>query len=218
MDFTSNAMRHLPTALGTILLILAGIYTVGCAPENDASSDVADTAEAEVDAAAAEEGSLQRPPRVGDETRESPNATTSQAIGTAEITITYGRPAVKDRDVFGGLEPYGDVWRAGANEATVFHTTDDVTINGEPLPAGVYSLFAIPNPDTWTLIFNRTAEQWGAFDYAEEADALRVEATPESGPHNEWLDYSFEDLSDTAATAVLHWSTTRVPFTIAVAE
>lgn len=155
------------------------------------------------------------PPRAN-EARPSPNARVSQDIGTATVTVTYGRPAVKGREVFGGLEEYGAVWRAGANEATVFAVTDDVTIEGQPLPAGVYGFFAIPNEDEWTLIFNNQAAQWGAFDYDESQDALRVTVQPEEGPQQEWLQYSFEDLTGTSARAVLHWDTVRVPFTIAV--
>ncbi len=157
---------------------------------------------------------LEMPARAANEIRPSPNAGTSQAIGMTEIHITYGRPGVKGRTVYGGLEPYGQVWRAGANEATVFKTTHDVLINGEMLPSGVYGFFAIPDPDGWTLIFDSRADQWGAFDYSEKTDVLRVTATPETGAHKEWLEYSFENLTDSSATAVLHWGTTRVPFTI----
>ena len=198
----------------SILLVFSAFGLAACeaeeAPQAAAETDVTEEAPpGGVMAAAA------IPPRA-DEARPSPNARVNQTIGTTEVTITYGRPGVKGRDVFGGLEPYGQVWRAGANEATVFHATGDVTINGEPLPAGVYGFFAIPGEDEWTLIFNREAEQWGAFDYDEEQDALRVKVTPEEGPHQEWLEYYFENLSDTSATAVLHWAETRVPFTVAV--
>ncbi len=205
MLLRGRLVRSLTFAL---FCLLVSSCTSDDASRNDATIADADTAQTEAPSAP------EMPVRAANEVRPSPNAGITQAIGTTEIQITYGRPAVKGRDVFGGLEPYDSVWRAGANEATVFRTTRDVTINGEPLPAGVYGFFAIPEPDEWTLIFNRTASQWGAFDYDEEADALRVTATPESGPHQEWLDYSFENLSDSSATAVLHWATTRVPFTI----
>jgi hypothetical protein len=155
------------------------------------------------------------PPRAS-EARPSPNARVEQTVGTTVVTNNFGRPSVKGRQVFGGLEPNGAVWRAGANEATVFSVSGDVTVNGQTLPAGVYGFFAIPNEGAWTLIFNAVAEQWGAFDYEESQDVLRVTATPESGPHQESLDYYFEDLSPTSATAVLHWDTVRVPFVIAV--
>lgn len=192
----------------TLFCLLISSCTSDDSSQSGATSAVDDTLQSD------DQATLEMPVRARHEVRPSPNAATSQTIGTTEMHITFGRPGVKGRDVFGGLEPYGSVWRAGANEATVFRTTRDVTINGDALPAGVYSFFAIPEPDEWTLIFNRRANQWGAFDYNEETDALRVTATPETGPHKEWLDYSFENLTDSSATAVLQWATTRVPFTI----
>ncbi|RMG72406.1 MAG: DUF2911 domain-containing protein, partial [Bacteroidetes bacterium] len=98
----------------------------------------------------------------------------SGSIGTAEITINYGSPAAKGRTLWGDLVPYGAVWRTGANEATTFTVSQDVTIEGQTLPAGTYSLFTIPGESDWTIIFNKTAEQWGAYEYDEAADALRV--------------------------------------------
>lgn len=201
--------KHLAHSLTFVLFcLLISSCTSDDGSPRDATAEVADTTQSE------DRSSLEIPLRARHEVRPSPNAGTNLTIGTTDIHLTYGRPGVKGRNVFGGLEPYGSVWRAGANEATVFRASDDVTINGEPLPAGVYAFFAIPEPDEWTLIFNRQANQWGAFDYNEEVDALRVTVTPEQGPHKEWLDYSFENLSDTSATVVLHWATTRVPFTI----
>lgn len=193
-----------------LILLLVGL--AACTAEETAepaTNDAAEQDDAEVVATGL-------PVRANDETRTSPNATISQTIGTTVVTITYGRPGVKGRQIFGGLEQYGTVWRAGANEATVFHTSDDVTINGEALPAGAYAFFVIPQENgPWTLVFNQVAAQWGAFDYDGAQDVLRVEVTPEEGAQQEWLQYSFEDLSDTSATAVLHWDTVRVPFTIA---
>lgn len=149
------------------------------------------------------------------EARPSPNAVVSQTIGTTLVTISYGRPRVNGRQVFGALEAFDEVWRAGANEATVFAVSDDVTINGQPLPAGTYGFFAIPTEGTWTLIFNTQADQWGAYDYDARHDTLRVSVQPEAGSHQEWLNYSFDDLTETSAKAVLHWDTVKVAFTIA---
>lgn len=149
------------------------------------------------------------------EARPSPNAAVSQTIGATLVTITYGRPGVKGRQVFGDLEAYGEVWRAGANEATVFAVSDDVTIDGQPLAAGTYGFFAIPNEGQWALIFNTQADQWGAYDYDASHDALRITVQPEAGPHQEWLQYSFDDLTETSAKALLQWHTVTVPFTIA---
>jgi len=156
--------------------------------------------------------------RGNDEARVSPNAAVSQTIGTTEVRLTYGRPSVNDRTIFAedGLVPYGEVWRTGANEATTISFSDDVTVQGEPLSAGTYSLYTIPGPDSWTIIFNDIANQWGT-DYDESEDVLRVEATPETGPQVEMMMFYFENVDETSGTAVLHWNETRVPFEIQVA-
>lgn len=141
----------------------------------------------------------------------------SQTIGTTEVRITYGRPQVNDRTIYGELVPYNEVWRAGANEATTFSVSSDVTIEGEPLSAGTYSLYTIPGQDTWTIIFNNVANQWGT-NYDQSEDALRVEVTPESASSREMLTFLFEEVTNTAGTCVLHWADVRVPFKIQVAE
>ncbi len=156
--------------------------------------------------------------RANNEPRVSPNASVSQTIGTTVVTIEYGRPAVKSRSVWGGLVPAGEVWRTGANEATTIEFTSDVTIEGQKLPAGKYALFTIPGPNEWTIIFNRTAKQWGAFRYDAGQDALRVKVKPSPAPHQEWLSFHFEDLAADAATAVLRWEKVAVPFRIQLAK
>lgn len=155
--------------------------------------------------------------RGSEEPRVSPNAAVSQTIGTTEVRITYGRPQVKGRTIFGELVPYGEVWRAGANEATTFSVSSDVTIEGESLSAGTYSFYTIPGKDQWTLIFNNAANQWGT-NYDKSEDALRVKVTPESAPPREMLTFLFEDVTDTSGTGVLRWAEVRVPFEIQVAE
>ncbi|MFH5831045.1 DUF2911 domain-containing protein [Halalkalibaculum sp. DA384] len=152
--------------------------------------------------------------RATNEARVSPNASVSQTIGTTQVTITYGRPSVKGRQVFGGLEPYGSVWRTGANEATTIRFSDDVLIEGEPLQAGTYGLFTVPGEDEWVVIFNNVPNQWGAFDYDSSEDALRVKVSPEEAHHIEQLMFYFEDVTSDSGTAVVHWSTIKVPFTI----
>lgn len=116
--------------------------------------------------------------------RPSPLVQKQASIGDLTIAINYGSPAVKGRKIFGGLEAYGKVWRTGANEATTFEVNKDVTINGEQLTAGKYALFTIPGENEWIVIFNKQAEQWGAYNYDEKKDALRVtvksSATPET--------------------------------------
>lgn len=148
------------------------------------------------------------PPRV------SPMATTSQVVGLAKVEITYSRPFVKERTIWGELVPYGEVWRAGANEATTFEISHDAKINGKPLPAGEYALFTIPGKDSWTLIFNQEAEQWGAYQYKPEEDALRLEVKPETAPHAEMLTFGFSDVDSDSAQVSLHWETVRVPFVV----
>ncbi|MEL7006748.1 MAG: DUF2911 domain-containing protein [Bacteroidota bacterium] len=94
--------------------------------------------------------------------RPSPPATVEAKINGLDITIDYSRPSAKGRTIFGGLEPYGQVWRTGANESTWIEFSDDVKINGESLPAGKYGLFTIPNKDEWTIIFNKDWKGWSA--------------------------------------------------------
>lgn len=146
--------------------------------------------------------------------RVSPNAVVSQTIGITEVKITYGRPSVRDRDIFGGLVPFGEVWRTGANEATTISFSTPVDIQGESLDAGTYGLFTIPGEDAWTIIFNDEADQWGAYNYNSNDDVLRVDVEPESAERRELMTFSFENATDTSATAVLQWAETRVPFDI----
>lgn len=155
--------------------------------------------------------------RGNEEPRVSPNAAVSQTIGTTEVRITYGRPQVKGREIYGGLVPYNEVWRTGANEATTFSVSSDVTIEGEPLSEGTYSLYTIPGQDTWTIIFNNVANQWGT-EYDESKDALRVEVTPESAPQREMLTFLFENVTNETGTCIMHWAGVRVPFEIQVAN
>jgi hypothetical protein len=128
------------------------------------------------------------------ENRPSPAAKASGKIGDANITIAYSSPSVKGRTIWGELVPYGKVWRAGANEATTFETDKDVKVEDKTLPAGKYAFFVIPNEKEWTVIFNKTANQWGAFKYDEKQDALRVDVKPEkSKEFNERLKYDVEE-------------------------
>ena len=106
--------------------------------------------------------------------KASPAKTAEGMVGDAKITINYSSPAVKGRVIWGDLVPLGEVWRAGANEATTFTTTKDITVEGKKLPAGTYGFFVIPGESYSTLIFNKVAKQWGAFDYDAAQDVLRV--------------------------------------------
>jgi hypothetical protein len=108
----------------------------------------------------------------------SPASTVSQVIGITDVTVTFGRPAVKGRTIWGGLVPYEDVWRAGANDNTTITFANDVKVDGQPLPAGTYGLHMIPHKDTWTIIFSHNSTSWGSFSYDQKEDALRVDVTP----------------------------------------
>jgi tetratricopeptide (TPR) repeat protein len=119
--------------------------------------------------------------------RESPGATVRQNIGISSVEIAYHRPAVKGRKIWGGLVPYGEVWRLGANDATTLEISDAMKIAGHDVPAGKYGFFAIPGPETWTLILNKRPQQWGAYFYKAEEDFLRFEVKPEAGPYAEWM-------------------------------
>lgn len=150
--------------------------------------------------------------RGNEKPRMSPNATVSQTIGTTDITITYGRPAVNDRTIFGDLVPYGEVWRTGANESTALVISDDVSIEGNHLEAGTYSLYTIPGKEEWTIIINSNLS-WGT-QYDKSKDVLRFTVEPQQANHIERLLFFFEDVDTESATVVLHWETTKVPFTI----
>lgn len=111
----------------------------------------------------------------------SPASSATGKIGNANITVTYGSPSVKGRVIWGELVPYGKVWRTGANKATTFETDADITVEGQPLKKGKYGLFTIPEQNEWTIIFNKTADQWGAFNYKQDDDVLRVKVKPSAG-------------------------------------
>lgn len=150
--------------------------------------------------------------------RVSQGAKVTQVIGLSEVTIFYHRPGVKGRTIWGpqgsgALQPYGQVWRAGANEPTLFTFSNDVTIAGKRLAAGTYRFVTIPGEREWTLIFNSEVRNWGTV-YEEKYDTLRFTVTPQVGSHEEWLSYSFTDLTPTSATVVLAWEKVRIPFKI----
>ncbi len=112
------------------------------------------------------------------EKRPSPPAKVTGVVNGSTITIDYSKPSVKGRKIWGGLVPYKEVWRTGANEATTFETSKDIKVEGKVLPAGKYALFTIPTESSWTVIFNKTSKQWGAYDYKEKDDQLRITVNP----------------------------------------
>src|SRR2546421_610678 len=137
--------------------------------------------------------------------RVSQRGTVSQRIGLTDITITYHRPAVGGREIWGKTVPYGKVWRAGANENTTITFSDDVSVEGKPLAAGTYGLHAIPDKDQWTVIFSKNSTSWGSFSYDEKEDALRVSAKPHAAESFDVLTYVFEDVKEDSAAATLRW-------------
>jgi len=148
--------------------------------------------------------------------RQSQRAEVSQRIGITDVTISYHRPLVNDRKVWGDLVPYGKVWRAGANENTTITFSDPVQIEGKPLDKGTYGLHMIPNADEWTIIFSKNSTSWGAFTYDEKEDALRVTAKPRPADMHNALTYDFDQLKPDSAVVELEWEKIAVPFKVSV--
>ena len=147
-------------------------------------------------------------------TRPSPRGEVGEQIGGLKVSITYGRPQVNKRQIWGQLVPYNRLWRAGANEATYITFSGDVLVEGQKLAAGSYAIFTIPTETEWIVVFNRAPGLWGHFYYNPEFDALRVKVKPQAAEHQEWLSYSFEMLSPTSANVVVHWEKIKTPFKI----
>src|SRR5437588_656734 len=145
-------------------------------------------------------------------------AQVKQRVGVTDITITYHRPVVNGRKIWGGLVPMGQVWRAGANENTTIEFSTPVSIEGKPLPAGTYGLHMIPNADTWTVIFSKMSVAWGSFTYNQSEDALRVDVKPHPIPMEEALEYEFEDLKPDSVTITMKWEKVAVPFRVSVTD
>jgi hypothetical protein len=173
--------------------------------------------------------------------RLSPRASVTQIIGTTEIMVSYARPGVRERKIFGEwpekiegeqtlddgrvrppgapVVAFGHIWRTGADEATLFTANDDVLINGELLPAGSYSFHTIPGKDEWTLIFNKDEGQWGSFRYDKSKDALRVKASAKwVNDSKERLTFGFDTVSESEAVLYIRWDKVKVPFTIKVKD
>ncbi len=142
--------------------------------------------------------------------QESPRAKATGKAGNANITIDYGSPSVRGRKVWGELVPFGQVWRAGANEATTFETDKPITIEGKSLAAGKYGFFVVPTEKEWTIIFNSVPNQWGAYKYDKSKDVLKVTVTPKkSASANERLVYHIDSNGFT-----LDWENLSVPVSV----
>src|SRR3954468_17822631 len=148
--------------------------------------------------------------------RASQRALVSQRIGITDVTIHYHRPLANGRQIWGKLVPYGQVWRAGANENTAITFTDPVTIEGQPLEKGTYGLHMIPGESQWTVIFSKDATSWGSFSYKQDDDALRVTVKPQSTDAHDALTYDFDDVKADSAVVTMRWDKVAVPFKVHV--
>lgn len=143
--------------------------------------------------------------------RPSPPDQVSAKIGDATVTIDYSQPSKKGREVFGGeLVPYGKVWRTGANEAAWIEVSADVKVQGKTLKKGKYGLFTIPTEKEWTIVFNKTWDQWGAYNYSESDDVLRVKAKVSTTPETEKFTITIDD----SGLVTMAWDTTKAEFKI----
>jgi len=147
---------------------------------------------------------------------QSQHARILQRIGLTDITIDYHRPLVRGRKIFGGVQAYGDVWRAGANFNTTIEFSDPVTIEGQPLAKGIYGLHFIPGESSWIAIFSKNSTSWGSFTYDKAEDALRVTVKPQRIEPHEVLSYDFDDPTPTSTVITMRWETVAVPFKLEV--
>jgi len=202
------------------IYLLALLFLVGCGQgqQNDGSKN--DTTDMQAEAQQEQSSSDDD----GDDEQEevdltfpkpSPQGEVQQQIGVTSVGIEYYRPSVKDRQIWGKLVPYDEMWRTGANAATTFEFSNDVMVNGNKLKAGEYSFFTIPKKgEKWTLIFNTKTELWGTRGYDKENDALRFKVDPQDINHHEMMTFSIDHVTDTSGRVALAWKKTSVPFTI----
>jgi hypothetical protein len=142
--------------------------------------------------------------------RPSPMYMTTIKHENTYVKITYGRPHKKERDIFGGLVPYGEVWRTGANEATELTTTGDILLAGNQVKAGTYSIYTIPQQDKWTIILNSALGQWGAYEYDKQKDVLRFDV-PVEKMDNTYEPFTIEFNQDNSdAFLLMMWDKTKV--------
>jgi hypothetical protein len=146
--------------------------------------------------------------------RPSPNATVSQTVGITQVTIDYSSPGVKGRKIWGGLVPYNEVWRTGANEVTSITFDDPLRINGNELPAGTYGMHTIPGENEWEIIFSKDTEVDDGSQFDEKKEILRIKVTPKEGPFTERMSFTFTNTTDTYSEVNLIWEKLRVSFEI----
>lgn len=144
-------------------------------------------------------------------------AVIQQRVAATDIEVTYNRPSVKGRRIFGELVPYGQVWRTGADESTKISFSTPVSINGTPIEAGTYELFTIPNAAEWIVILQENRSQWGSYSYQEEFDVARIAATPSKTKNLvETFTFSFDDVETDATTLNISWENVRVPVQLTI--
>jgi DUF2911 family protein len=148
--------------------------------------------------------------------RASQHAVVTQRIGITDITINYHRPLANGRQIWGKVVPYGQVWRAGANENTTITFTDPVTIEGQPLEKGTYGLHMIPGESQWTVIFSKASTAWGSFSYKQDEDALRVNVKSQPAEAHNALAYDFDDVKPDSTVVTMSWDKVAVPFKVEV--
>ena len=151
-----------------------------------------------------------------EDVQASQSGSVSQTIATTQMTITYDRPVARGRDLFGGIVAFGEIWSPGANDATKVSVSHPITIDGMPLPAGEYSVWAIPDPAMWTVVFNRAADVYHEPYPGKEHEELRLEVAPQTGQHMETLVFYFPVVEKKDAELRLHWGKTIVPLQITV--
>ncbi len=195
----------------TIFSISAVGVLVACGGGGGMAEEVAPAAQAAAQPEAIEPAILPL-----EDVKASQSGSVSQTIATTQITITYDRPVARGRELFGGIVAYGEIWNPGANDATKVSVSQPVTINGMSLPAGDYSIWAIPDPDEWTVIFNRAADVYHEPYPGEETEELRLAVAPQRGQHIETLAFYFPAVEKKDAELRLHWGETIVPLQITV--
>ena len=151
-----------------------------------------------------------------DDVQKSQSGSVFQRVANTDIEVVYDRPVARGRELFGGIVAHDEVWNPGANDATAISFSRDVTVNGQPLAAGSYSIWAIPRPGDWTLIFSNAADVYHTPYPGEDQDALRLTITPQRGDHVETLVYYFAMVEEKDTELRLHWGETVVPMLITV--
>ena len=190
-----------------IFLSAASFSLAGCQQESNNTANEEEQVEADTTATEPADDKSKRP---------SPPDSTMATLGDLTVESRSGSPSVKGRERWGGLVPYGEVWRTGANEATTFKVSSDVLVNGNAIPAGTYSLFTIPGESTWTVILNKTANLWGSYEYNAEEDALRFDVQPmATDEFSERMKLTAE-AKESSIEVRFHWE--KLTFTFPVAK